>query len=530
MRGLRERHPFTGAGGLSLYPLQSGVAKGLADWGNIYSARLKLGGEESLTKPLVEDEYLYAASNTKATAVRSVPLRIYASDDIEADDALSDDDPLVRLLTVAPNVAMTAGETIYRSVLDRVSCGEHFWALADVNGKPVGLRGTYIETPSQIIPMSGRSVDGFDESSDSGLPTHWRWSAAKGKQQRWDAHAFLPFVDADPYRLFRGVGVAQVLERMLGVKFQVNRYLHALAANGGEPGGVISVPTQTAAEEIRRSQAEIDGFQSNPDNRGRYMVLGGEATFTPNTLAPKDMEFGNLLRWVREAALGLVGVPGPCVGIFEDANYSMYAEATRAMWVGPNGVLTYLSGFESVLNERFFPRLADPRYRKCRAYFDTSHVPALQVEQTLKIEAAARTSTLVQIPFNSALALHGVDAMVDGGDKVHSDAGDPLTDGTTPTEGATPGDPSTDAVVGEGVQSQLLNGAQMQAAIDIVVQVTEGLIPRDSALALLQTLLGLSAEQANDIIGSANALELVDAAPATDETKSLIRRSRPLDP
>lgn len=386
-----------------------------------------LGGDEEITKPLEQDEYLYAAATTKASAVRSVPLRVYQSDAPELSDEAPADDALVRLVTAKPNVAMTFGEVIYRSVLDRVECGEHFWALADSNGKPIGKRGGGIETPAQIIPMSGRSVDGYDTDAN-GLPTKWKWSAHGGKQQQWDAHAFLPFLDADPYRIFRGVGVADVLSRLLAVKFQAGRYLHGLAANGGEPGGVITVPTQAAAEELRRSREEIASFQSNPDNRGRYMVLGGEATFTPNTLAPKDMEFVRLFEWAREACCALVGVPPPCVGVFADANYSMYAEAGRAMWVGPNGVLAFLSSIESVLNERFFPALADPKYRQWRAYFDTSAIPALQTDNSPRIEAAARTAVVVGLPFNVALELHGVDAKVEGGDVVPNIYGPDETD------------------------------------------------------------------------------------------------------
>jgi SPP1 gp7 family putative phage head morphogenesis protein len=420
-----SKPPFSGAGGISLHSLHSAqlvelqggrITKAFAGIDNILSARLQLGGEESAKFPLKQDEYLYAAATTKASAVRSVPLVVYEDDRPEMDNPADASDPLVRLVTARPNRAMTFGEVMYRAVLNRVECGENWWALADSEGKPVRLQGDYIATPAQIIPMTGRIVQEGDQDATTGLPKTWRWSAATGAESAWPVHAMLPFIDADPYRQFRGVGVAEVLDRLIAVKFQVNRYLHALAANGGEPGGVISVPTQTAAEEIRRSQAEMDSFQSNPDNRGRFLVLGGEATFTPNTLAPKDMEFVQLLEWVREAALGLVGVPAPCVGVFKDANYSMYAEATRAMWVGPNGVLTYLRSIEAVLNERFFPSLADARYRKFRAYFDTTGIAALQSDNSAKVEAAARTSVTVGIPFNAALELHGVDASVEGGD------------------------------------------------------------------------------------------------------------------
>jgi SPP1 gp7 family putative phage head morphogenesis protein len=266
----------------------------------------------------------------------------------------------------------------------------------------------------------------------------------------------------------------------------------------------------------------MDDKIGNADNRGRILVLS-DAEFTPNGLAPKDMEFRTLLVWVRELASALTGVPLPCVGVFEDANFSMYDAALRAMWTGPNGVLAFLASVERVLNESFFPRLADPKRSKWRAYFDTSNVQALQVDRTAQIEAAARTSTQVGIPFNASLALYGVDVVVEGGDEVYDPlAGMDIGDGEeTPadTEGATPGDPNTESVTGEGVQTQLLNGAQMQTAVDIVAQVTSGEIPRDSAQALLETLLGLTSEQALAILGSAQPRDPEEIA-ATPEAAS----------
>jgi SPP1 gp7 family putative phage head morphogenesis protein len=65
-------------------------------------------------------------------------------------------------------------------------------------------------------------------------------------------------------------------------------------------------------------------------------------------------------------------------------------------------------------------------------------------------------------------------------------------------------DPAVPPVPEDGATPELvLNGAQVAAALEIVLSVTEGLLPRDSGIAMLKTLFNLTAEQAEEIMGSA---------------------------
>lgn len=60
--------------------------------------------------------------------------------------------------------------------------------------------------------------------------------------------------------------------------------------------------------------------------------------------------------------------------------------------------------------------------------------------------------------------------------------------------------------VGQDIQvepDQVLNGAQIAAAVDIVVQVKMGTLPRDSGLSLLRTGFNLTQEKATEIMGDA---------------------------
>lgn len=375
-----------------------------------------LGGSSEITEPFAENPWLFAMARTKATAVQMPTLRVYASEDPEeADEIKLEQDALVRMLTQRPNRYCTSREVIGRSVFDRADTGEHWWGLAGPDAQPVRSDAYgMIEVPTQIIALSGKHVG--DPMCDArGMPKTWPVSFVGGARTEWPHDAMLGFIDPDPSRLFRGLGVIDSAARWLSIDFQAQRYIEALCRNGGEPGGVITAKDATSAEEIRRLQTKADDIFTDPSKRGRMLVLAG-AEFTPNGLSPKDMEFQALQEWVRELLSTLMGVPLAAMGVFKDANYSMLDAALKALWTGANGVLAFLASVERVLNESFFPRLKDPVRSKWRAYFDTSNIAALNEDKTASIEAAVRTSNAARIPLNAALALHGVDAVVEGGD------------------------------------------------------------------------------------------------------------------
>lgn len=376
----------------------------------------QLGGSSEITEPFAQNPWLFAMARTKATAVQLPTLRIYASGDPEeADEIEPESDALVRMLTQRPNRYCTTREALGRSVFDRSDTGEHWWGLAGPDGMPVKFDAFgMIDVPAQIVPMSGRHV-GDPRCSDRGMPIDWPVSFVGGAKLNWPHDAMLGFIDPDPTRLFRGLGVIDSAARWMSIDFQAQRYIEALCRNGGEPGGVITTKDATSAEEIRRLQTKADDIFMDSSKRGRMLVLAG-AEFTPNGLSPKDMEFQALQEWVRELLSTLMGVPLAAMGVFKDANYAMLEAALKAMWTGANGVLAFLASIERVLNESFFPRLKDPVRSRWRAYFDTSNVAALNEDKTASIEAAVRTSNGARIPLNAALALHGVDAVVEGGD------------------------------------------------------------------------------------------------------------------
>lgn len=521
--------PFARASGASSARFEPITAKGfssLADWTLAGSISARLGGSEELTRALEENEWLWACANVKATAARSVELCLYASDDENEDDEIEDEsDPILRLFR-RPNSFQTFGEMIARHVFNRVEAGEDWWFLADAAGLPikVDLEKRLIDVPTQIIQLRSAEVE-IADCDKWGFPSAWKYSTADGTElPAFPTLAVLPFLDIDPYDRFRGLGASEVVARWLQAQFQSQRYIEGLTRNSGQPGGILKLPSGVSRDEIERQEAKHNDLVSDGSRRGQTMVLEGDVEFVPNQLAPKDMEFGTLLDWVRDAICAVTHVPPPMVGVYKDATYNNFSTAERIFWTA--GVIPTLRSIEAVLNERFFPRLRDVRYQGYRAYFDIEDIEALREDNTAKVEACARVSVQMGAPYNEIAPLVGLDPV----DSEWADVPPDLFGASTPDFPLETGDPgegidpalaptanADGALAGNGVQQTLLNGAQMSTAVDVVAQVAAGTIPRDSGIQLLITLLALSPAQAEAVMGSAGTDTPTVANPITGD-------------
>jgi SPP1 gp7 family putative phage head morphogenesis protein len=422
------------------------VAKSLlSDWTVGTNLRLQLGGADEIQRPLEENPWLHACATAMSTAVAAVPLRIYAvppgtaGDDDAGQEVTNEADPVYRLLH-APNRFDVWGDFAKRGVFHRIGNGEDWWFLAGPDGKSVPSKedGT-IPLPTQIIQASGACISEAD-TDEWGMPKAWRYSASggRGAPPPFPVASVLSFLDPDPYNRFRGLGAAEVLARELGQYFQAQRYIEGLARNGGELGGILKMPNGISGGEVEATQTKVDDLITNSENRGKYLVIGADADFIPNGITPKDMEFKALFEWVRDCICSATHVPPPVIGVYTDATYNNIKTAHAEFW--RSGVIPYLRSIEGVLNEKFFPRLVDPKLAAYRVYFDTSDIEALQEDNTAKIEAAARVSVQTGVTFNNALALFNVEAEVEGGDEPPSEPFDPFA----PTEDEPNEEPESD--------------------------------------------------------------------------------------
>ena len=65
--------------------------------------------------------------------------------------------------------------------------------------------------------------------------------------------------------------------------------------------------------------------------------------------------------------------------------------------------------------------------------------------------------------------------------------------------------PSTVTPADQKVADTAMNGAQVTALVDVVSQVAAGMIPRESAIRIIEKAFMISTEEANKILGKAGA-------------------------
>lgn len=345
---------------------------------------LQYGGAENITRPFEEDGWVHACLRTIASAVREVPLRFWSTDPATDPDAtpVADSHELVRLFQ-RPNPSMSAATFREAGVLHRKLDGEDFWLLYGKDGQPWDGQGF----PEHIHPVRGSAMQ--VEQDERGHVVGWRVAIHGGQQQVFPPQAIVHFRDYDPDNPLRGLGDVEVLLRDLEIGFQAQRYMDALVTNSGDPGGVIEVKGPAVTREEQQSLEEQAAQEFQASERGRWRVVQGEdINYKPNSISPKDMEFGRLFEWLRDKTASVLGVPLPVVGVLERATYDNYEHAVRMFWKGGNGIIPYLRTVEDGINSHFLPRLRGSE--RLVARFDVSQIEALQDDMGGKIETARK--------------------------------------------------------------------------------------------------------------------------------------------
>jgi len=364
-------------------------AGGNGNWmGTVLSGEARYAGGENIERPYEQAGWVHVALKAISSAVRSCKLRFYEVDPQEDASAREvTDHPIVNLFR-RPNQFMTAAKFWEAATLHRKIDGEDFWFCFDRTKHPLEPDGDgRIDLPAFIIPVKGSTVD--EIPGKNGFPAGWVYPSKD--QTRFPSPAVVQFADYDPANPLRGLGDVEVLLRDLALEFGAQRYLEAMLANSGDPGGYIINEEELSREEERAAERQAaDEFSL--ENKGRWRVISGKVKYEAAKFGPRDMEFKDLLMAVRNKTAAILGVPLPVLGVLEEATYSNYATAVAQFWQNGNGVLALLASIEDVINNDFILRMKDSRTRGFIARFDTSHVEALRDDSQKKHELAISMS------------------------------------------------------------------------------------------------------------------------------------------
>lgn len=376
-----------------------------------FNVDVPLDAVPNLTNAFEESVWFHAGVRVKEEAVQEAVPRLWNGDPEEQETEVVTEGDLARLLTERPNKLISAVELFGRLAVDREQDGSHYWFLSvrGAGGKqvpvPTDAAGRIARVPDFIVPVPGGAVS--IDYDDSGAPTHYAYKVRSG-EVKYPADAVVPFRLYDPRNPFQGLGTAQVLARKLQLAFKAERLLAGILDNGGDGGGIVTYDADLGPDEMSRRQAVIEDQMGGGGSTAWHVADKG-AKYDRNPNTPDKLQYQELDDGVRDAVLGALRVPPPCVGVWDNATYNNLAEAKRALWT--MGILPVLRWIERTINEHFIARLRVEGVPDGIVFgFDTENVEALRQDSLEAIKEARELARGgVGLSLTEALTLTGVE-------------------------------------------------------------------------------------------------------------------------
>lgn len=405
-------------------------------------------GKDPFNKPFSQHVWVYACSMARATAIASVPYRLYTKTSAaegrirsmtqgERRDALRKelpryvpddaidfisilDSPRARYREVsklAPflnparmmravgelglvqngpwydlfanvNPTMTRSQLWEATVIFLGLGGEAFWVLEGqgLDGKPVSAS----EIPGEIWPY-GR--DGWKPviNKTTLLPEKWVFEyTCEGKQEKREylPEQLLRARSFDPHNSLRGIGAMDAVKQELEIAWKAMLFNKAFFENGGSPGGYLYSEKPLTPTKRREILEEWEERHGGPRKAGRPDVLSG-LKFVESGTSHRDMQYTELMDRTRDSVLAAFRTPKSMIGLHEDVNRASSQVARRAWWEAT--LLPIVQYLEDLMHsDMFTPKRGDDII----GAFDLSTVEALREDLTEKTDVATKMIAL----------------------------------------------------------------------------------------------------------------------------------------
>jgi hypothetical protein len=293
---------------------------------------------------------------------------------------------------------------------------------------------------------------------------------------------------------------------------EATNYVRQVVTNDGTPTFAVMLSDEATADDALSMQQRYSARVVERGKRGAPAFFGAVKDIKPLGFTLNDLEFPDLRRVSREDICAAFGVDPRMIGIgsaSSDAGLSgiQYAEA-RARLV-QHTIEPMLVVFEDEINNWLAPEYGDvwvsydanvlrdlvendeTTSTRIRAEFASSLRTFEESRRALKLSPVPEPIESLMLPMGATLTPSAI-AVTNGGMAEELDAA-PI-DAPMPVSG-------TQEI--QTTQKNVLNGAQISSAKDIVLAVAQGQLPRDAGVSMLQVFFNLSADVAESIMGSA---------------------------
>ena len=332
-----------------------------------------------------------------------------------------------------------------------------------------------------------------------------------------------------------GYSPIRMAQTSIGIGLSADITMASYFGNSAKPGGWLGHQGKITSQAKSTLREEWEILTAGPTNAGRTAILQEGITWNPLSLPAPDQDFLASRNWQPEEICRWFLMPPTKVQIYDHATYSnleqsdLDYQSTLIPWANSIIGEMQLKLFRGADADRYFIKPHYAELIKADTEATNSHIATCRQWGLKNVdELRDECFDLNPLPDGQGEVYLTPVNMINGQVNFHN-AIDPKADPTAAATTPAAGDPSNpEAVVAPGADVTL-NGAQVQSAVQLIEAAAQGTLPRDSAVAMLQAFLGLTAEQANDVMGSIGqgfeptVPATAEPAPETDEARSATR-------
>lgn len=277
--------------------------------------------------------------------------------------------------------------------------GEGWWVIARAPGFDIPLE-LWVVRPDRIAPVIG---------TDGSTIVGYRYGSGTDAVPL-ATDEVISMRRPHPLEAFRGLGAVQSIYAELDAYRYSLEWNRTFFRNSAEPGGVIEMEQNLSDDEFAQWRQRWQEQHQGVSNAHRVAILEGGATWKPNQMTFRDMQFTELREVARDTIREAFGMPKAMLGAADDVNR---ANAEAGEWVFSRWLLVpRLERLKGALNHQLLPMFGTAA---AGLEFDyTNPVPPNQGEEVEQLGILADAAkTLVDAGFEptEVLAALGLPAM-----------------------------------------------------------------------------------------------------------------------
>jgi HK97 family phage portal protein len=432
--------------------------------GNRNPSGVKIDAETALRSTVV-----LACIRVLSTSVAGLPLHLYRRL-AGGGKEIAREHPLYRILHTQPNSWQTSFEWREQMMLHLLTTGAAFDEKVYASG-----------TISEIVPLHPSRMK-VEQIENMRLRYTYREASGSSTVYTQDAIMSVRGMSDDGVH---GLSMIEMARDAIGLSRACEIHGASFFGNGARPGVVLSTDQMLSPEAAENTRNQWERAHRGADRAHKTAVLQGGLKVNELGGNNQEAQFLEARRFQVEEICRLWGVPPHLVGDLSRSSYSNIEQ--QSLDYVQNGLMPWLRRIESAIARDLLE--GDDEYF---AEFDT--------RGSLRADAAGRATyynTLWQLGVASVNEIRAWENMnpVEGGDtrfvqlnmttleKAAAEPEVPVVEEVITVE-----EPAADAPVAEEPQQLAdvsLNGAQIASLLEILTQVSTGLITPDAAKALV---------------------------------------------